>query len=251
MKNIPEGRRPLVAVTPSVDAHADGPRFRLNAAYISALEGAGLTPFIVQPMENPELAAEILDLGSGLVLTGGDDISPSFYGQVRHDATEEASQLRDAWELALTASARERGMPTLAICRGMQLVNVALGGTLIQDIAAQRPDSLVHERSAARGARVHEVELEHRSKLASVVGGGRIRVNSMHHQGIDVISPRLRVSAVATDGIIEAFEWPGDDWWMVAVQWHPEELVDDREDWDRRIFAAFAAQLSANSPPAI
>jgi putative glutamine amidotransferase len=232
-----------VLVTPSVDAHPDGERFRINTAYLNALESADLTPLIAQPSRDPGHMAAMLERASGLVLTGGDDLDPRLYGEEPHPATEKPSDLRDEWELKLVEAARQRGLPTLAICRGMQLVNVALGGTLIQDIAQQRQGALVHERSAARGVRVHAVEVDGDSRLAELLGTRRLNVNSMHHQGVARVSDLLRATSRAPDAIVESLEWPGEDWWMVAVQWHPEELVDDAEPWDRRLFRGFSDRV--------
>jgi putative glutamine amidotransferase len=232
----------VVAVAPTVDPHPNGPRFRLNAAYIDALESCGLIPIVVPPLADSANAGAILEGASGLLLTGGVDIDPSLYGEERGAHTQLPSGVRDTWEIALTAAARERALPTLAICRGMQLVNVALGGTLMQDIASQRPGSLRHDYGDERKARVHEVEVQSRARLAKLLGTTTLQVNSMHHQGIGELASRLQVAALAPDGMIEALEWAGDDWWMVAVQWHPEELVHDKEPWDRNLFHAFAAE---------
>jgi putative glutamine amidotransferase len=147
---------------------------------------------------------------------------------------------RDEYELALTRAARERRMPTLAICRGAQVVNVALGGTLIQDIPSLKPSAADHDQSERRTERVHPIAIEHGSSLANIVGDTSIAVNSSHHQAVDAVAPTLRVSATSPDGVIEALEPTHDDWWMIAVQWHPEELTGTPEPWDRRLFSAFA-----------
>ena len=233
----------FIAVAPTVDSHSNGPRFRLNAAYVNALESCGLVPVIVPPLCDAAKAGAILDNVGGLLLTGGIDVDPSLYGEERHVATQESSALRDAWEVALATEARERAIPTLAICRGMQLMNVALGGTLLQDIASQRPGSLKHDYDE-RATRVHEVEVQPSARLADLIGTNRLMVNSMHHQGVGELARRLRVAALAPDGLIEALEWGADDWWMVAVQWHPEELINDPESWDRNLFRGFAMEVS-------
>ena len=140
-------------------------------------------------------------------------------------------------------AAREARKPVLAICRGPQLLNVALGGTLIQDIPSCVPGALLHDSNDARDARTHEVIIEPDSRIAAAVGGTRISVNSLHHQSILDPAPGLRVTARAPDGIIEGVESESDDWWAMAVQWHPEEMNDSPEPWDRGIFRAFAIRL--------
>jgi putative glutamine amidotransferase len=118
-------------------------------------------------------------------------------------------------------------------------VTVALGGTLIQDIPSQRPSDIGHDQSDRRTERVHAVEVEHGSHLARILGDTTIATNSSHHQSIDRLGRGLRITANAPDGIVEAFEPTDPAWWMIAVQWHPEELTATPEHWDRRLFAAF------------
>jgi putative glutamine amidotransferase len=231
-----------VAVAPSLDAHANGERYRINAAYVHALEDAGLAPLVIPPLGASGMAEHLLAVVDGLVLTGGMDVDPALYGESRHVATGMPTPARDEWEMTLSTVARSRGLPTLAICRGMQVLNVALGGALLQDIATQRPGSLQHNHES-RTARVHEIEVDRESRLANLLGTTQLAVNSMHHQAINQPSHQLEVTAMASDGIIEACEWPGDDWWMIAVQWHPEELFEDEQPWDRNLFHGFAAAV--------
>jgi putative glutamine amidotransferase len=243
--------RPLVAVTAT---HRRDPagicRVRLNEAYVRALEGAGLTPLVVPPLADPRAADEILGVVRALVLTGGEDIDPARYGAPRHPSVVVTNAARDATEIALARAARDRQLPTLAICRGIQVLNVALGGTLVQDIPAQRPDAGVHDADdhadpGWRARRVHDVVVDAASRLASALGDGAPCVNSLHHQALDRVADGLRVSARAPDGIIEGIEsHPGDPWWALGVQWHPEELLDDPLPWDRRFFAALAERLT-------
>ena len=144
-------------------------------------------------------------------------------------------------ELALLARARTLGMPTLAICRGIQVVNVGLGGTLVQDLPSQYQDAAAHEVDDERDSRVHGVRIDPASRLASIVGAQSLGVNSIHHQAVDRLGEAMRISARADDGTIEGVESDDPSWWMVGVQWHPEELTGTPEPWDRRLFAAFAA----------
>jgi putative glutamine amidotransferase len=136
-------------------------------------------------------------------------------------------------------------VPTLAICRGAQVMNVALGGTLLQDIPSLRPDATNHDLSSRRSERVHGLSIEPGSALANIVGETSISVNSSHHQAVDRVAPGLRATAKSPDGIVEALESTQKGWWMVAVQWHPEELTGTPEPWDRRLFSAFAEAVRA------
>ena len=235
--------RPLIAVTATTGIIRDRVRARVNAAYLDAIERVGLLPVVTAPLTGTALAAELLDRVDGLLLTGGEDVDPWHYRAQRHPATEDPHARRDAWELALVAAARHRGMPVLAICRGLQLMNVALGGTLVQDLPSQRPGDVRHAQATARTERVHGAMIDPRSRFADAIGGSSIRVNSSHHQAIDRLAPGLEMVGVADDGIIEAVEATGDGWWMLAAQWHPEELLDTPEPWDRNLFAAFAAAV--------
>jgi putative glutamine amidotransferase len=230
---------PTVAVTASTEVIRGALRLRVNAAYTEAIRGAGLLP-IVLPVLDPADAGAALDGVAGLVLTGGEDVNPARYGVAPHPALGAVHDARDAFEAALVAAARERALPTLAICRGVQILDVAFGGTLVQDIPSERPDAIVHNGAWARTARVHEVDVVPGSRLARALGTDRPVVNSMHHQAIATVPPALATVARAPDGIVEGVEWPSDDWWLVGVQWHPEELVGSPEPWDRALLAAFA-----------
>lgn len=242
--------RPVVALTATTRLIDGLVRVRLNEAYVDAARGAGLVPVIVPPLA-PEELGPILDTVTGVILTGGEDVAPGEYGAAPHPRTQRAHVPRDKCEIAMVHAARERGLPMLAICRGIQVANVALGGTLVQDVPSERSAAGDHDRHLDRERRVHDVTIEPGSRLARAVGATQITVNSSHHQAIDRIAPGLRVTATAPDGIIEGAEWAGEDWWMLAVQWHPEELVRDASDWDRALFDAFAEQLRTRAiPPA-
>jgi putative glutamine amidotransferase len=236
--------QPLVALTATTKDIGGIMRVRLNEDYVDAVCDAGLVPLILPPRDPGELEA-LLDLVTGVVLTGGEDVDPAEYGAETSPETYAPHHQRDAFELAMVRLAHERRLPTLAICRGIQVANVALGGTLVQDIPSECPAAIDHERSEERDMRVHEVSIDRGSKLAAAVGATVISVNSSHHQALARVADGLRVSARATDGIIEGAEWEGDEWWMLGVQWHPEELVRDGKPWDRALFRAFADRVKA------
>lgn len=215
---------PVVAVTAPILEEEQPRRVRLNAAYLTAVENAGLVPLLVPPLSDPHAADRILAGVDGLVLTGGEDVAPEHFGEERHPRIGTVHQVRDATEIALISAARRLRMPVLAICRGIQVLNVECGGSLIQDIRAQRPDALEHDgKAAGRDTVVHPVEIERDSILALATGATQLNVNSLHHQAIDRLGEGLRVTASAPDGIIEGVE-STDDWWVLAVQWHPEEM---------------------------
>ncbi len=246
MPDSPTIGRPLVAVTASTEIHDGVERVRLNRVYVDAIAAAGLVPLIVPPVD-PALATTVLNAVQGLVLTGGEDVAPERYGAERHAAVDRVHQGRDASEIALAVEARRRGMPTLAICRGIQLVNVAFGGTLIQDIPSQCPAAGSHDHHQERAKRVHAVLVSDGSRLASALEATNLRANSMHHQSVEAVAPGFVVTARANDGVVEGLEADDDDWWMLAVQWHPEELATAAEPWDRNLFSAFAAAVRNGS----
>jgi putative glutamine amidotransferase len=235
---------PFVLVTATTETLRDRSRVRVNEAYTSAIAATGLVPLVLPPID-PAIALSAVENVAGLLITGGEDIAPAHFGQAPHPTTGRPHAARDAYELALSRIACERRIPTLAICRGAQVLNVALGGTLVQDIPSQRPSAVEHDLSERRRERVHPASIDAASKLADVLGATRISVNSSHHQSVDHVADSLRVTACSDDGIIEALEPREPGWWMVAVQWHPEELTETVEDWDRRLFAAFAKAVRA------
>ena len=239
-------RQPIVAVTATSEIIRGLPRVRVNEAYTDALAAAGMIPLVVAPLARG--FADIVARVDGLVLTGGEDIDPARYGAPRHERTADPHDARDEMEIALLQAARTAGLPTLAICRGLQVANVALGGTLVQDLPSERPSAIAHDRADARTARVHELRITPGSRLAAAIGATAITVNSSHHQAVDRAAPGLTVTATAPDGVVEGAEWTGDDdWWMLGVQWHPEELVQSREEWDRALFAAFRERVSSSA----
>ena len=242
------GKASVVAITATEKDREGGLRVWLNAAYVRAIEGAGLVPLVVPPLTHPAQATAILERVDGLVLTGGEDIDPTHYGADAHPKAGEAHAARDATELALAHEARDRRLPTLAICRGIQLINVALGGTLVQDLPSERPGGLDHAPGAHRAARSHDLSVERGSRLAEALGATELSVNSSHHQAVDRVGHPLVVTARSSDGVIEGLETPREaDWWMIGVQWHPEELTGDAAEWDRGLFRAFAERVKGRA----
>jgi putative glutamine amidotransferase len=212
----------------------------VNAAYVRAVVRSGGIPLILSPLTGVVHTAEILESLDGLVLTGGEDVDPAHYGQDRHPRLGNVDPLRDAFELALFRDATTRSIPVLAICRGIQLVNVALGGTLWQDIPSDRPGALNHNVTSGRDHRTHAVEIVPGSRLARALGATRCEVNSFHHQSIRDLGGGLVVTGVAPDREIEAVESAEGDPWLLAVQWHPEEFHHHGEAPDLGLFEALA-----------
>ena len=180
-------------------------------------------------------AAAALAAVRGLVLTGGEDVAPDRYGATPHPRLGDVDPVRDAAELALIAAARSRRLPILAICRGIQILNVALGGTLYQDLDSERPSLVSHSDETTQ----HAVRVAAGSLLERTLGMRSATVNSRHHQAIRDLAPCLKAVAWADDGVIEAAE-PADAnaAWMVAVQWHPEDLTE------RALFDGFARAVA-------
>ena len=228
----------------AIGATAADSKVRLSLNYVRSLEGAGLVPLIVPPLTHPDRATEILDVAAGLLLTGGEDVDPGLYGAPRHPRLGETNPTRDATELALLAAARERQLPVLAICRGIQLLNVACGGTLYQDLPSERPSAIQHDQPNDRAARTHDVTITAGSRLAGATGAATMAVNSYHHQAVCRVGGGLRVTATAPDGVIEGVETEDPAWWVLSVQWHPEDLTTDVRSWDRGIFRAFADEVA-------
>lgn len=242
---MPSARRPkarTVAVTASIRQDGDTSRVRLTAAYVTALENAGLVPLVIPPLSSDRAAAAVLDSVAGLVLSGGGDVDPARYGETPHEKIRSIDIARDATETALIGEAQARRTPVLAICRGIQMLNVALGGTLIQDIPSECGTDVLHDEDTARSTRTHDIAIEPGSRIAAAMGADRCSVNSFHHQSVKRVADGLRVTARSPDGVIEGLE-STDDWWVMGVQWHPEEMTWSAEPWDRGLFSAFARQI--------
>jgi putative glutamine amidotransferase len=210
-------------------------RVTLNTAYVRALESAGLVPLAVPTMLTPERASAALSAVRGLALTGGEDVAPDRYGAAPHPRLGDVDPSRDAAEVALIDAARQHRLPILAICRGIQILNVALGGTLYQDLDSERPGPVPHSDERSR----HAVRVEAGSLLEHALGARSASVNSRHHQAIRDLAPALKAVAWAEDGVIEGAEPKNaNEPWIVAVQWHPEDLTE------RALFQDFARAVA-------
>jgi len=213
------------AVGLTIGDSQDPEMFRLRDDYVRAIEKAGGLPLVLVP-GRPEDAADFLDRVDALVLSGGADVDPAHYGEERHPTVTGVHAGRDAFELALAREAMTRDFPTLAICRGHQLLNVASGGTLVQDIPSLWEAAADHDPDTERWECCHEVDVLPGTKLRAILGSDRVSVNSFHHQAVRRLGDGFVLSARSEDGVIEGMEMP-DRRFMIGVQWHPESF------WDR------------------
>lgn len=230
--------RPLIGITASTREKDGSIRHELNDRYVQAIWRAGGLPILL-PAGEPEMAMTLARRLDGVVFSGGRDIPPDFYGEPPHPNTDtdEAMRRRTEFEVALARAMAELGKPILGICLGCQLLNVAFGGTLIQDIPSECPGALLHR--GEQSFVTHMVRVVRPSLLAEWLrldGEGEIVVASSHHQAIKVVGKGLRVVAYAPDGTVEAIE-ATDGKPIVGVQWHPEAQQD--EPHAQRLFDAF------------
>ena len=222
--------KPLIGIGSDVFIHeGDRDRAFVFTTYVDALRRAGAVPVLIPPQ--PENAADIIDGLDGLLLAGGDDCDPAVYGEQRHPTVEPMDPRRQANDLALAKRAREKGLPTLGICLGVQVMNVAAGGTLIQHI-----ESDIDHASEPSDRHRHEVSIDGGTYLSKILGERELNVNSSHHQAIRDIGGGLRVTAHAPDGIVEGLEDPRHPFYL-GVQWHPEDMGGERSA--SAIFGAF------------
>jgi putative glutamine amidotransferase len=198
--------------------------------YVSSIEQTGARVRVLEVSESPRAIVKEVD---GVLLTGGGDVDPTFYGEERHDSVEDAEPGRDEFEIDLARRAMSADLPLLAICRGSQVLNVAAGGTLVQDIPSSVGTELPHRVTEPKNVECHDVSVVPGSRLAAALGahigaGCLCRVNSRHHQSVGRIGAGLVASATAPDGVIEAIEAPSSTF-CVGVQWHPENFWQSGE----------------------
>ena len=238
-------RVPLIGVTTSTSPDgAPGPtppRAHLNYTYMRAIQQAGGVPLLLPPNLDERSVDTLWSRLDGLLLTGGGDVDPRRFDEDRHETVAEVSEARDRLEIALTERAIDARRPLLAICRGIQVLNVALGGSLYQDIPSQTGSPIAHSQKAPRDHPTHAVKvMGEGTRLGATLGSLEVEVNSMHHQAINRLGRGLREVAWAPDGIIEGVEMPDAGTLVLGVQWHPEELTA-RDPAARNLFAALVA----------
>jgi len=247
---VSDAVRPFVAVTGRrLGEFSKWPHSHATVSprgYLDALTRAGAWPALIDPVGDP---TGVLDRVDALVLTGGADLDPATYGQAAHAKTYGVNRGVDDFELALARDAVARGIPTLAICRGLQILNVALGGSLHQHIP-EHPGVDPHGRPGEpNGGRTQEVTVEPGTLLAKVMGTNRPVATCHHHQSVSGLGDNLRVVARADDGIVEGLELADGNGWLVAVQWHPEDTAAT-DPANQRLFDALVAECHQNVEPA-
>jgi putative glutamine amidotransferase len=220
----------------------------MNQRYYEACVHSGAAPFMIPLLQDAEALRALYEALDGVFLAGGVDVDPASYGEEKDALCGRTDLSRDRVELAFTRWALRDGKPILGVCRGMQVLNVATGGTLVQDCTTGWQDAIKHDyfpgEGFAREHLAHEVSLAPGSRLQAAFAAASVPVNSMHHQGILRLGDGLRATAWAPDGLIEAVEIQGDQQFAVAVQWHPEVLIDS-DPGTARLFADFVAACEA------
>ncbi|MGE5397139.1 MAG: gamma-glutamyl-gamma-aminobutyrate hydrolase family protein [Chitinophagales bacterium] len=196
--------------------------FQVRSSYIRAVERAGGVPVILPAVRSDYAVERYVEYCDGFILSGGGDLDPLLWGEEPHPGLGEVDPERDQFELALVQGLLQKNKPGLFICRGLQVLNVALGGDLIQDIVSD----ILHRQTAPRYSPSHEIQIEKESLLYSLLNNDSVRVNSFHHQAIRKLGNGLKITAYSRDGIVEAVELPGSSF-ILGVQWHPEDLRDE------------------------
>ena len=219
----------------------------MSRRYFTTLARAGAVPVMVPLHDDEPTLRALYDHLDGLFLAGGVDVDPQVYGHQRHELCGRTDAARDAVEIQLARWAIADGKPLFGVCRGLHILNVAMGGTLWQDASALFPGAIKHDyfptQGFARDHLAHNVDVASDSRLAAALGTGAVLVNSMHHQGIRKLGKQLVVTAIAPDGLIEGIEVKGDNW-VVAVQWHPEALPEAHSG-TMELFTAFTRACAA------
>ena len=240
--------KPLIGLTCTVRRDEDrSPLYGVSPPYIRALETAGGLPVLIPPILSPQTLRSIYERIDGLLLIGGGDIDPECYGVSDNDGVELRSvdTDRDATEIALTRWAVRDDKPLLGICRGIQVMNVALGGTLYRHIPTEYPTAIDHDLDGVGSRRIegHSVTIRPGTRLAELLGQTTVPVNTMHHQAVQSLGMALTPAATASDGLVEAVERQGARF-FVGVQWHPEELYEYSLPM-RRLFEGFIRQSAS------
>ena len=201
----------------------DDQRINVHGAYGRSVELSGGVPLALPYIESEEIIDAFIDLCDGFLFTGGADVAPSYYGEEKKDTCGETEPNRDKLEMAVLSRALESGKPIMGICRGLQIINVAMGGKLYQDIPTEFETEIHHQQTEGDNDPSHTIIIENGSPLESIIGKREMTGNSFHHQGIKSLAEGLKVSAVAADGMIEAVYAP-DKRYLRAYQWHAERL---------------------------
>ena len=230
------GKKPVIGISSGWD---DARVVSLNDTYVAAVRAAGGVPMVLPPVRSAEEAADALSLVDALILSGGEDVDPARYGEDPLNPTVEVNAPRDTSDFLLASGAMERKMPVLGICRGSQLLNVLLGGSLYQDLPSQIGSTISHRQNESGSVGTHRIYIDTDSRLHRLLGLDSVKVNSFHHQAVKEAGAGVRVVARASDGVVEAWEWSGGAAantgkgstartgvpYILCVQFHPEIFV--------------------------
>ena len=240
---ISTNRRPVIGIPAAALERPPAPGaayYQFNGNYPAALAASGALPVIIPLGLTEDSLTDLFDRLDGLCLAGGVDVDPAFYGEARHSALGKVDAARDVTELTLARWALAADLPLFGICRGIQLLNVAAGGSLYQDLAAQVPSARQHDYSHADSPwerPVHMVRVAEGSRLAALLGTGEVMTNSFHHQAVKQVAGAFVPVAWTPDGVVEGIEAPGHRF-ALGVQWHPEGMFTT-DPLARELFAAF------------
>lgn len=240
--------KPIIGITSNYDSRdtvglvtqmgADGQDWDFLASdYAAAVQEAGGIPLIIPQCREPETILELPDRLDGLLLSGGGDIDPRYFGEEAKPCSHASVPRRDEEEILLARAAFAKKLPVLGICRGLQVMTVALGGTLYQDLAEEMGAQEHFIITSPRNEATHEVSLKEGSRLREIFGTGTLGVNSFHHQGAKALPENAAVTALSPDGVAEAVEFEGGHPFTLAVQWHPEMMFDSERQ--KKLFRAF------------
>jgi putative glutamine amidotransferase len=233
--------RPIIGITCGTNStDNNSSENSIGGSYISAIESAGGTPLVIPIVQNEACLDDSLEIIDGLLLSGGVDIDPVYFGEEAEPGLGKVDADRDRVEVYLTTKSLEKDIPILGICRGIQILNVAAGGTLYQDINTDLNNILKHRQTAQGWYGTQSIEVKEGSRLLDILGQSTIRVNSFHHQSVKKIAPNFKISAVASDGIIEGIEGVNRRL-SIGVQFHPEVMWQNNPP----ISAIFTAFINA------
>lgn len=235
--------KPLIAVTPLLDTERES--YWMLPGYMKGVEEAGGVPVMLPLTDDDEELSRAADAFEGFLFTGGHDISPALYGEALSPHAEELSPERDAMETKLFRMCRERDKAVFGICRGIQFMNVMLGGTLYQDLPTEHASDVCHSQKPPYDVPCHAVDVAEGTPLYALLGQKRIMVNSYHHQAVRRLAEGLRAMAVSGDGLVEAV-WAPEKHFMWGVQWHPE-FSYRTDDASRALFGAFVSAAAGQA----
>lgn len=212
--------KPIIGIS----SYSENGKVQLNLPYVKSVRAAGGIALVIPVTCDEEQIEAVLDHIDGLVMTGGDDVDPQIFGEQPHPRLGAVGPERDRFDIMLIQKALKKGLPIMGICRGEQLLNVAMGGTMIQDIPSQVQGAIKHRQDGPRNYASHAIKIEKGSLAYKCFGSDSTSVNSFHHQAVAKLAPGLKVTAVAPDGVIEIIEKIGDEK-VFGVQFHPEGFV--------------------------